>query len=544
MQTNSKNKNHKNCKAGNKTGARKNYTKNRPPYGKGSYGRGNKQQRREEAADDTVWNMSKSNPIEFYNKYTQFAQDASRIPFALPLGAPYTVKTQSNSTQHVIPGVMRLSFAPTVGISNSNESPMNRSSINYYAGLRSRQKAFGDYDHQDVTMMLLAIDSACMFHALGRRLYGIMRDMTPVNEYYPRVLVAAHNLVFSQTQKELQDFRAWLNEFALRIEQYTLPDDIALIKRHQWMCEGLYTDSESSRAQTYLFVPTGFWRYNNTVTTGSQLEWVQFSKPDSANVQLTVEQFEAIGDSLINAISNEADFALISGDLTAYYEGSPTLKLPYVTEDYTILPSYDKVVLSQIENAMIVGDWAADYTPVISQNPAVNGGAILFSPITKGAPYNHVLSTYMNMRMESPSSDEVMEATRLMVDWEENDVIEPEIKVTFTLKAIASEILQWIDVYRYNPANLNAAQHISITDNTRYFDQGDTEAQEANLIEELILLNKFDWAPQVHYFHLDAINTILYLGSSWDTDNFTPIDAKYLSTIHSAALYSLFNAKS
>lgn len=382
---------------------------NRAPYRGKSAQAGDKSQRRDEEIADTAAAMSRSNPISFYTKFSQFAEDAGRIAFSRPLGAVHPMDIRGFSSQMVAEaGVMRIAFAPTVGVSSDFTSPLNRSSINFYARLRSTQKAFGDYDHQDLTMMMLAIDSAIMYHALGRRIYGTLMDMTPTNRYYPRAIIGAAGLSFPNSQKNIQDFRAFLNEFALQIEQYALPDNIALFARHSWMCEGLYVDSETTRAQTYMFVPTGFWKYNGTSDTGSQLDWVTYLNPGATAVtQYTIDEFMEIGRSLINAMSNDADFAVMAGDLYAYYGGS-VLKLPYIEEKYTILPTYDKTVLSQIENAKICGPWASGYTPVISQNPTVNSGAIIFQPAVQCSTSALVTNVRMNMHTDSPTPAEVM----------------------------------------------------------------------------------------------------------------------------------------
>lgn len=529
----------------------------KPPYTGKKFGSGSKDERREEEVADTAAAMSKSNPIDFYIKYKEFALDASKLPFSLPLGANYDVQVMGQTIQHTIPGLMRIGFAPTVGVSADFSSPMNRSSTNFYARIRSKQRAFGNYDHQDVTMMVQALDSCCMFHALGRRLYGVMRDMSPTNRYYPRAIISAHGVQFPNSQKEIQDFRAWLNSFAIRIEQYAIPDNIELIKRHQWMCEGLYTDSTSVKAQTYMFVPTGFWKYNNTVATGSQLDWVPFLSTNiSSPTQLTIQQFEDIGESLINAMSNEADFALISGDMYAYYENAHLMKLPYVSEDYAILPSYDEIVLSQIENATVMGDWDPNYTPLISQNPSVNQGAIIFKPYMKspklmgatnplaGTP---VVSLNINMHHDSPTPEQVMEATRLMTITEIQDLGSgAPSSVSQRVVSCASEIVQYMDIFSVNPAT-QAFRIYRINSNTQYFDGSDSETVMTNGYAYALMLAKFDWCPRVHYYHNTgdetSISTIEYIGDTWDTDNMNELRNSYLATIHEAALYSLFSAE-
>lgn len=97
---------------------------NKPPYRGKNYGTGNKQDRRAEEVADTGAAMSRSNPLSLYTKFSQFAEDAGRIAFSRPLGANFElVKTDGGNFYATTPGVMRIAFAPTVGVSSDFTSP-------------------------------------------------------------------------------------------------------------------------------------------------------------------------------------------------------------------------------------------------------------------------------------------------------------------------------------------------------------------------------------------------------------------------------------
>lgn len=511
----------------------------KPPYR--SYS-GDKQERRGEEAADTAMKMSRGNPISLYTLFDQFVHDAANLPFTRVVGNVYNVNIldglDPTPTVHQFttadPGLMRIVFSPTVGVSANYVSPLNRSSINFYGRLRATQRAFGDYDHQDLTMMVMAIDSLIMFHALARKIYAVANEMTPINRYYPKALVAACGMNFDDLQKNLQNFRSWINEFGLLITQYTLPDNVRLIRRHQWMCEGLYTDSMSRRAQTYCFVPAGFWKYNSTAEKGSQLDYVQYVQPGETSVTLyTVAEFMEMGNSLMRAISNDADFATISGDLYAYY-GGQRMVLPYVEEKYGILPSYDTTVLSQIENATIMGWWASNYTPVISQNPDVNQGAIIFEPVMgSSGSYHRPTSLAMNFHKDSPTQDDIIEATRLMA----MIAPVPTNNEEYPLAICGSEIVHCMDIFVTNPATMGIRTR-RIQQPVHAFAAGTTIAEYQNMFGDLVWLQKFDWAPRV--FVINHANQVL-VGDSWDVDNSANIASWQLDDIMTACLYSLFN---
>lgn len=485
-------------------------------------------------SQDSIF-TSRSNPVSYYTKFTTFAQDAANLPFSLPVGAPIPLEFKVDETTftapYYAPGVMRIAFMPTIGVSKDFTSPINRSSIRFYTYMRSNQKASASYDHQDITMMMTAMDSCYMFHAMCRRLYGIVRDFTPVNLYYAKALVGASGGIFSDLIDNLQDFRAWINQFAYNLGQYAIPKGMTFFERHQWMCEGVYVDSHTEKAQTYVFVPDGFWKYDNTVETGSQCTYIPFLGRGTEIKQYTVKQLMEFGDSLLNAISNESDFAIISGDIYNFYGGDVN-QLPYVDENYQVLPTYDEVVLSQIENATIMGQ-VSTTDQVISQNPAVNQGAIIFTPKLYDKDYH--LPAMLNMHKDHPTPDDVIEATRLLTVCDENGEI----------TTCGTEIVVEAKVFIVNPDtggfHSNPIQTNVVHINTA---QSSTYSDFINLLSDVLLIAQFQHAPQymITYETTPSGGSTKYeiIGTSWDTDNIQTVPTDYLHNINIACLLSQF----
>lgn len=509
------------------------------PYDNQDSFKSRNQRRAAEAANiDAV--MSRSNPVGYYTKFDQFVTDAATLPFAQPVGAKNTVvdyvtdyQSGNSVSTYIVPGVCVLYFIPSIGISKDFSSPINRSSIRFYTYLRSNQKASALYDHQDVTMMEVALDSCYMFHGLCSKIYAIINQFTPVNEYYSRATVAACGGNFDDIRSNLQDFRAYINAFAYSLGQYALPKDITLFDRHRWMVEGQYTDSDSTKAQTYMFVPAGFWKYDNTVTTGSQCTWVPYqgtTYTGSTNPTLyTFEQLKQLGDSLLNAVSNEEDFAVISGDIYNFY-GGDTYKLPYIGENYAVAPAYDKTVLSQIENSVIVPIDASSLT--ITQQANVNTGAILFQPKID-FDVSCSSTTEMNFHWDRPTPNDVIEASRLLT------VIDASSATTGGIVACGTEIVCGMRIFTRNPATM-AFRALNYATNVLNVQNADTVSTVANVIQRMVLLAQFDWAPQLRLWAVPSTGTPTLLGTTWDVDNFDSIPQGYLSNIHLGCLLSLF----
>lgn len=493
---------------------------------------------RERAAaemDNDGAKLSRSNPVNLYTKFDRFVTDAATLPFANPLGAinthEITVGSAHAAENDTVPGVMAIEFTPSIGVSRDFTSPVNRSSIRFYTYLRSNQKASASYDHQDVTMMEVSLDSCFMFHGLMSKIYAILNQFTPMNEYYSRATVAACYADFDDLRANVQDFRAYINAYAYSLGQYALPAGITLFDRHRWMVEGLYTDSTSTRAQTYMFVPDGFWKYDNTVSTGSQATYVKYS-----GTVHTFAQLKAFGDALLNAISNEEDFAVISGDIYNFY-GGDTYKLPYIDENYAVLPVYDETVLSQIENLTVVP--ISDSSLVISQKPDVNGGAIIFAPYGTSTLIPANLRLGMNFHHDSPTPEEVIEASRLMCTAKFNSG-----DGFLEVQTCGTEIVRTLRIYSRSVAS--GSIEVSAVTSTSVGLVGvnqDTAGEMANNITRISQFVQFDWAPRLEYWLRggSAPNfTYEYLGQTWDVDNYNFIPEQYLSNIHLGCLLSLF----
>lgn len=490
-----------------------------------------KDQRRMEDAIDAAL-ASRSNPLSYYTKYSKFVLDAAKLPFAKPVGTLTTVADDvpsATNTSFYVPGVATIDFVPAIGVSSDFSSAINRSSIRFYTYLRSNQKASAAYDHQDITMMEVAMDSCYMYHGLMRKIYSVVNSFTPVNEYYSRCVIAALGVDFDDIKSNLQDFRAYINAFGYSLGQYALPKGITLFDRHRWMVEGIYTDSESVKAQSYMFVPQGFWQYDNTVSTGSQCVYKEWLGSGSTINYHTFAQMVEFGDGLLNAVSNEEDFSIISGDIYNFYGGS-VYTLPYVDENFAIVPTYDKTVLSQIENATIVGPLRNTTAKplVISQNPSVNAGAIIFEPWTAGGI--NPGDTFMNFHWDSPEPGDVIEASRLMV------TVAPAVsgQTGLQITGCGTEICTGLRIWSRNPAT-GAFSFTNYNEGTIVM----TKSSAINDLTRVVTLAQCDWAPNFHIYWGDG-SANRFIGMTWDIDNFDQIPKYYLDNIHLGCLLSLF----
>lgn len=498
--------------------------------------------------------MSTSNPFSWYNAFPQVIKDAGNLAFGIPLGSPISASPKTAGypeTKEYMPGLMAIRFIPGIGWSADKNSPVNRAATRMFVYLRSAQKAAKDYNSQDMMMMILALDSLYMYHELLKRAYGLMSFVTPVNKYFPRVIVESMGFDFDDLEANLSDFRAYINQFAINLGSYTLPGNIDILARHKWMCSGLYADQDSAKAQVYYFVPEGFWKYNNTVASGSELNLVQWYKEPGDNVTnlKTLKDIKNFGSDLLNAILGDEDAAFISGDLLAAFGEKVMATLEETPEGYRIYPSYDPVVLSQIQNATLTTmyPWKDNSASLrkITQDPSINQGAIIYKPtVYTGAPFlaeNRMLNVYnMNVGYE-----QVVEMTRLVCQCTNN--VTPTAgtgEQLWELNAASADICTVASIYTIDPSVTTSAYQA--VHGARYFNiiSGDIRGTTVNLCMEqmgrIAKLSAFDWAPQHAIYNTK--------GSAWggpvriwEVDNVTTISPEQLVALQEAAFTSLFN---
>lgn len=536
----------------NKTGKKNNY---KPVRQNGR----TKQIRREQEdvnGDLKDLRLSKSNPYSWYAKFPNFAKDVATLPFGVPVGQPIYV----NGNDYIAnAGIMALHFVPSPGKSVDLTSPINRQATRFYSFLRSVQRAAANYDSADVMMYLMGIDSLYTYWAHLRRIYGVAQLFSPTNKYYPRRILQTLGVDPDDILSNLADFRAFINRFALNIGRFAMPKNFDITQRHMWMASGLYLDSNTTKAQTYVFVPSAFWQWDNTVSTGSQLVCTRYDASYSGGtpstpVQHSVADLIAFGQSLINNFDNDEDTMNISGDLLRAYGQENLLAVEETTDGYAILPVYDQTVLSQIENAVICGrithSLDSSTLPlepaVIAQNPAVNNGAIIFNPQSPGGT-TQIGNTYwknfaltnpqslMNMHWDSPTPEQVMEASRLMAF--STGLIATATATHLNLTDFGTDIIEYVRVCITSLSNANAVQFILATTQTLYIGTDVTQTQLQNNIDLLAVWEQFDWSPMLYVY--DVTNGLRLMGA--DIDNFTVVKHDQLYNIHEAALLSVLD---
>lgn len=533
-----------------------------------------KAQRRErDAADDMVKDykdtyMSKSNPYAWYANFPNYAKDVATLAFGVPVGTPIFVDGDDYVTNA---GIMTLTFSPSVGLSTSLVSPINRQATRFQSYLRSVQRAAATYDAADTMIYMIGVDSLYMFWAYMRRAYGVAQLFTPTNRYYPKRLL--HMMAIDDSiVANLADFRAYINRFALNIGRYTMPKNFDLLYRHIWMTSGLYLDSNTTRAQTYMFVPKYFFKYDNTYTSGGKLTATNLFSDNAITAgtgKLTLADLISFGDALLNNFENDDDTMNISGDLFRAFGQSGVFVAEETPDNYAVLPVYDQTVSSQIENSILMGNYYDESEPTdptnarsIYQNVDLNNGAIIFNPVLGNAAdviikdlgqgkylygrnyAGQADNTLLNAHWDSPTPEQVMEMTRLINKFQESGLFyEATQSIGHHCTELGSDIVHGMFIMTGARNSTTGVSVVWTRTNTVYEStDGVPYNKQAISIESLLM--QFDWAPMLYMVVTDATGVDsshdLQIVAA-DVDNMTAVTRGQLDNIHEAALLSLLD---
>lgn len=505
---------------------------------------------------------TRPNDPRWYAQNAQLMQDYASFPFADPVGTSYPSTIPGGMGQNSVPGLFTLNFLPSVGWADSEVSPVNVAMRRLYSFVRHANSGASNYDAPDLMLYVIAVDSAHMYLAWMKRLYGVMLDYTPYNRYYPRALIHANNVSFDDLEKHLNDFRGYINQFAVKLSQLWIPNSMSYMARHQWMCEGIYVDSDSAKAQTYMYVPTGYYKFTLTDGVGSLI--IASPSKSGSGGRSTFSDIINFGDSLLNPMISNEDFGIMGGDILKAFGESGILKPEMISEGYQILPVYSQEVLSQIENSVALGGIQGLN---ITQTTAVGTGYLVSTPtavqttsvadgISLPQAYATQIAQYysaprmLNMHHGPVAPSEVMVATRLMaIPNATAQIVEgPALQVSSQLKTCGSEIVTSFNMFFYFTDVSTGAVTLSqsVFNTHLYIDlysEGNKRGIHAPISELLPMLSQFDWHPLMDVLLLDCsdgktFSLTLPRQMIGDVDYYTFIDSRNLSNMNLTALLS------
>lgn len=294
-----------------------------------------------------------ANDWQWYAQTPALVKAYASYPFGYALG--YDVDLGSDAYVGSVPGVMGFGYVPSVGVAQTEVSPINVAMRNLYTFVRHENSGHTNYEAPDLMLYVLAMTQVYAFHAFLRRVYGITKLYAHENRYYPKAILDVMGVNLDSLITSLADFNGYINWFATRAQRFAVPASMSYVTRQIWMNTHLFMDGNTPKAQTYFYYPLGFWQFQEDYANnaGGLAFLPLHTYTQGVQSALTLSELQAIGEKLLQPILASEAMNIMSGDILKAYTKQHLFSLEATPMDYTVTPTYNVEVLSQFENCVI-----------------------------------------------------------------------------------------------------------------------------------------------------------------------------------------------
>lgn len=519
----------------------------------------------------------RSNDISWYNKVEPLFSDAVRVPFNRIAGDPIQFSQSSiipysmglNRRDESVPGIMAFNFVPTIGRAQSSNDPINRAFTTMYSDIYSRTTGAMQFQQADLAMWVVGMDSIITLIGAAKRLLGVANLYVAQNYTYPRVLLNAitdqawTDEMFQEFVQNQDLYRRRLNNSILSFNSLNVPDFLDLFKRHYSLASNIWADSDAIQAQLYVFNPVGCYEY---IDTELMLKFKSLASMNNGNSPLMMEPLLDEIEYMLELWRNSSDLGLIKGSVERAYQDSAFVRLEYVNVDTITIPTYDRIMMYQINNATL--PFGNQLTRIrkginnITQSPARN--LLLCTPtisysLADPRLADPVIEPQMEYFLKYSQADNwleflnsfdgqidaefIMEATRLKYTIEVPNIIDTTALNT-QLHNVGTE---FIDTYRIWNTNRNPSTGVQTILGFNPIDLIDVTKPSAayTAIRGNDLLSKFNMAPRMKFFGFGnpESNVGGFLGEVGDLNVYTTIEHSALNGLNEAALQSIYTVQ-
>lgn len=416
------------------------------------------------------------NDPSWYRPNAQIVKDVASIPTGYPVGKPIqlnksmtanpTVVQRLNATELPIPGIMVYDIVPVFGDAFGDSlDPMNLAATQLFQTVRSATSGTAYYRAADMMVMNIAVAQAYSLYNWMIRIYGEINNVqSPYNRYLPKALVTAMGVDYDNIAENISDYRAYCNLFANSLSKLYVPKDFDYLKRQVFLYESVYTDSNTNKAQIYLYNPVGFYvLHEGEISTsgepiGTYLKFERLvTRPnydvrsglerdivypiDSATVtapMLTFDDIKTYAESLLRPLVNSEDLDFIGADYIKAFGLGNMYQVAPIAETYTVAPNYSSEILEQMSNAHVLPQLGISSDLRLEKQTGINSNSALYGRYTLTdrrsdtdpvsfniTAFNNQLNEYsvvndrkivLNWHREDISPDDVMVSTRLAND--------------------------------------------------------------------------------------------------------------------------------
>lgn len=506
---------------------------------------------------------TRSNDPSWYSNDQQLVIDAASIPSSDALGEPLRLFDYGqefagklimadNSYSSAIPGVCVLKTRPSLGSSYEMNSPLNMAATALYAHVRYVNSGRKNYDPADLMIYCQTMSDIYAFIMWCKRMYGAAFAYSQRNQYIGKAILLADGINADNLIVNLANFRYWLNSFINRVSSFAVPASIALFQRRAFLYSNVYLENGDGniKDQIYMFSPKSFLRFAYDSEDLGMLDNLEVPSPANG---LTIDQIRTLGESFLANIQGDEDFGLISGDVIKAFDNQ-LIGLASLEEVYITVPVYDKWVLEQIHNSVVMpttnavrshgfGGIEYDYIPgTLRQDKK---GLLVFGHFAAGVipgetdvteAVNYVAKRVITLEQGTYDPLSVMEATRLLTVCDVNYTSQGQTSEDGTsyLLHTGADIVDDVELFCFDGQNNNWSMRRSIITSSLI-----TSNQMVGTIRDW---RYFKYAPLLYYTSTVGtgenrrIQMCLPFGN---IDNYAVVNAEQIARLHEVAMLSL-----
>lgn len=231
----------------------------------------NRAQRRSKSTD----NFS-NDPSWYYDSEDDFQSIMNNTNFVRATGNPIQSYNGSGSANlsdkapdsQSIPGIMTIALSPTYGYSDNSQSDFNIAVRELQKVVRTYNTGFAkNYQLSDLMSYIIALDNVYMWWENVRRVLSYMNTFSKVNRYVAEGLVRALGFDYDDLIIHSEQIRTFMNNSRSKINGFTIPQYLKILRRHQYIYSYVFCDTQNSRGQIYAYVPRTFLKYGKYTRT-------------------------------------------------------------------------------------------------------------------------------------------------------------------------------------------------------------------------------------------------------------------------------------
>lgn len=517
-------------------------------------------------------NARATNDPEWYSKDAQLVIDAASIPYSESLGDEVKLQAQNEvyntdgSTPQVVadstvvgssvPGILTLRTKATFGSNRVAQDPANVAANALYTHVRYVNSGRKNYDPADLFIYVASMADVFSFVTWCMRIYQKGFVYSQRNKYVGKALLKSENIDHNNIVTNLANFRYWLNTFINKVSSFAVPAEISYFQRRAWIYAHMYIENPDSniKDQLYQFTPDGFYHFTLDAAGAGMLEYKLISEIVGPNKDLTVADLQAIGDWLLENITGDEDFGLMSGDILKAFNGN-IIGIAPIPEEADIIPVYSEYVLLQIKNAMIthaargasvnykyetLTNGVPCYLGNVYQSP--DGNIVSLEGVSSDVgqtPIDHTLAIGMSkvftLNTPVPTPIDTMEISRLTIGSGGMMALtgqDPIFKLT-----CGADIVVDATITRFDRNTNNEW----VIDNVIFDSNVKLDSWFSTYWYYVALMHKFKYAPLMYSYLTTGSSPVKVknVACMSEVDNYTIVDWRIIKRLHEVALLSM-----